>query len=149
MKAITILQPWASLVATGKKRCETRSWETDYRGELLIHAGAKPYSQVEKTIPIGSRSRIQIAMRIRMEYDWEEMVPTGVIVGMVNLVNCVQITKEIRDLIREQEPAEYDFGDFTPGRYAWVMTDPIWFKEPIPAKGKQRLWEWEGELPWE
>ena len=39
MKAITVLQPWAWLLATGKKRCETRSWKTNYRGEILIHAG--------------------------------------------------------------------------------------------------------------
>ena len=38
MKAISIHQPWASLIAFGEKRFETRSWKTDYRGPLLIHA---------------------------------------------------------------------------------------------------------------
>lgn len=147
MKAITILQPWASLVATGKKRCETRSWQTRYRGELLIHAGKSPYSQIEKMIPAKDRKRIREVLDLG-KLGWKEKVPAGVLVGMVNLVNCVRITEEIRDLIREQEPDEYAFGDFTPGRYAWIMTDPVWFKDPIPAKGKQRLWEWEGELPW-
>ncbi len=41
MKAISILQPWASLVALGHKKIETRSWNTKYRGELLIHASKK------------------------------------------------------------------------------------------------------------
>lgn len=41
MKAITVLQPWATLLVTGKKHIETRSWKTNYRGEILIHAGKK------------------------------------------------------------------------------------------------------------
>lgn len=41
MKAITVIQPWATLLATGKKHIETRSWKTNYRGEILIHAGKK------------------------------------------------------------------------------------------------------------
>jgi len=39
LKAITILQPWASLIACGAKQIETRSWATKYRGQLAIHAG--------------------------------------------------------------------------------------------------------------
>ena len=41
MKAITVLQPWATLLVTGKKHIETRSWKTNYRGEILIHTGKK------------------------------------------------------------------------------------------------------------
>ena len=39
MKAISICQPWATLIAIGAKRFATRSWKTDYRGLLAIHAG--------------------------------------------------------------------------------------------------------------
>lgn len=46
MKAITVLQPWAWLLASGKKHCETRSWKTYYRGEILIHAGKKDMTDV-------------------------------------------------------------------------------------------------------
>ena len=38
MKAITIWQPWASLLVSGRKRYETRSWATSYRGPIAIHA---------------------------------------------------------------------------------------------------------------
>jgi hypothetical protein len=41
MKAITIIQPWATLLAIGEKKFETRSWGTKYRGELAIHASKK------------------------------------------------------------------------------------------------------------
>ena len=41
MKVITLWQPWATLLAAGTKICETRSWKTNYRGEILIHAGKK------------------------------------------------------------------------------------------------------------
>ena len=44
MKALTIIQPWATLLAAGKKRIETRSWKTNYRGEILIHAGGMKYN---------------------------------------------------------------------------------------------------------
>ena len=42
MKAISLLQPWATLVSIGAKRVETRSWRTDYRGPIAIHASASP-----------------------------------------------------------------------------------------------------------
>lgn len=42
MKALTIIQPWATLIASGHKMNETRSWKTNYRGEVLIHAGKNP-----------------------------------------------------------------------------------------------------------
>lgn len=38
MRAITLTQPWSSLVARGQKKIETRSWQTSYRGPLAIHA---------------------------------------------------------------------------------------------------------------
>jgi activating signal cointegrator 1 len=41
MKAITIIQPWATLIALGEKKFETRSWATKHRGPLAIHAGKK------------------------------------------------------------------------------------------------------------
>jgi len=42
MKALSIKQPWASLIAQGKKTIETRTWKTNYRGPLLICASKKP-----------------------------------------------------------------------------------------------------------
>ena len=43
MRAITIRQPWAELIVRGAKDVENRSWRTNHRGPLLIHAGAQAY----------------------------------------------------------------------------------------------------------
>ncbi len=75
-----------------------------------------------------------------------DLFPTGAIIGKADLVNCVLIDEQTSALIRKQNPDEYIFGDFTPGRYAWVMENAVLFDEPIPASGKQGLWTWEGEL---
>lgn len=44
MKAISIKEPWASLINSGKKTIETRTWKTDYRGKLLLCCSKKPSS---------------------------------------------------------------------------------------------------------
>ena len=46
MKAITIWQPWAFLLAMGAKQYETRSWETAYRGPIAIHAAKRPVRRI-------------------------------------------------------------------------------------------------------
>lgn len=145
-KAITIIQPWAGLAATGKKRCETRSWKTNYRGEILIHAGkSDPLGIIGKTYLYTTWKPLRSAIdELR---DKENGVIFGAIIGKASLMNCVRIDEAIAALIREQHPDEYAFGDFTPGRYAWVLEDPVLFDEPIPASGKQGLWNWEGDLP--
>ncbi len=140
MKAITVIQPWATLLATGKKRIETRSWRTNYRGEILIHAGKKDFT---KHLIQDSRSFMEYLSRAGIY--WGLKLPTGAIIGKANLVNCLQIDELTEALIKEQHPDEYEFGDFTPGRFAWVMTDPVLFEKPILVSGKQGLWNWEVE----
>lgn len=137
-KVITIQQPWASLIIQGHKKIETRSWNTKYRGELLIHAGlSKPkpeiYHQLQGwTIPLGVPSY--------------GTLPYGAIIGSVNLVNvfrtedltsplCKQYTG--LDRISNQEEA---FGDYSTGRYGWLLSDPVMFDNPIPCKGQLGLW---------
>lgn len=149
MKAITILQPWTSLLAEGKKRIETRSWRTNYRGEILLHAGkGDPFGMTKGDREIyaniiGESYLLNAVNELRYR---ESKVPFGAIIGKANLVNCLRIDELTAVLIKEQHPDEYEFGDFTPGRYAWVMTDPVLFDKPIPASGKQGLWNWEGEI---
>ncbi len=54
MKALTLTQPWASLVAVGAKRIETRSWETNYRGTIAIHA-AKGWKPIDREFAVSAR----------------------------------------------------------------------------------------------
>lgn len=50
MKVLTIKEPWASLILSGKKTIETRTWKTDYRGKVLLHASNNPKSEISGCI---------------------------------------------------------------------------------------------------
>lgn len=141
MKAITIHQPWASLIAIGAKRFETRGWKTNYRGPIAIHAGKKKLPHLIHW----NRSILKALGEYGLDlYE----LPTGCVVAIANLTDCLQSVDtwtdgyelEGRRLIYSPE---YEFGDFTPGRYAWELTDVKMLPEPIPAKGQQGLWNWD------
>ncbi len=130
MKAITILQPWASLIACGAKKIETRSWSTKYRGPLAIYAG--------RTVPSMDffTPRMEKAL-------WNEDTPFGKVIAIAELVDCVEMTNERIAAWREMYgDDEIAFGHFEAGRYAWILAN-VRRIEPVPAKGRQRLWEWE------
>lgn len=128
MKAITILQPWASLIACGAKRIETRSWATKYRGPIAIHAGIKP-------IP---RDYYGIRDLLPCVCDF----PYGRIIAIAELVDCRPTESFVfGGTLRNISENEIIFGDYTSGRYAWILSN-VRLIEPVPAKGMQRLWEW-------
>ena len=66
--------------------------------------------------------------------------PLGAVVGIVEIVDCVPV-EEVVDSLTERERA---LGDYSPGRWAWVLKNPVMFDTPIPARGKQGWWNWEG-----
>lgn len=144
MRCITIRQPWATLIAIGAKRLETRSWRTNYRGELGIHAGKQVDRKVCETEPIRS-------LLASHSYKSADQLPVGAIVAVCRLNDCLPVLQDNGETAwlgggdRRLEAAgqEYRFGDFTPGRYAWELTEMRWLPEPIPVLGKQGLWNWE------
>ena len=99
MKAITVWQPWATLLATGQKHNETRSWKTSYRGEILIHAAKTDHSGILLHIPMEELKHFQKAGVVNE-------LPTGVIVGKANLVDCFQIDEAYRRKLQGENPAE-------------------------------------------
>jgi activating signal cointegrator 1 len=135
MRALSLTQPWASLVAIGAKTWETRSWQTAYRGPIAIHAA--------KTFPQDARQpcltepfkRALITAGIRSLSD----LPLGAVVATATLVDCVR-TEVVRDMLTSDERA---FGDYSDGRWAWKFEDVERLPEPIPAKGALGLWRWE------
>lgn len=131
MRVISLWQPWATLVVIGAKRIETRSWDTKYRGPLLIHA-AKTDSHI-KMICGQEYYRDFIA-------DWRK-VPYGAIIGKVMLTGTVQFGQT--NNYSEQERA---FGDYAWGRFGWMLENPQEFKNPIPAKGHQGFWKYDNEI---
>lgn len=139
-KAITVRQPWATLIAAGRKRIETRSWRTSYRGEIYIHAGKKDPLFGISSMTDEAWERALIALGQYEAFDRFERFPTGAVIGRADLVNCLRIDELTASLIKEQHPDEYAFGDFTPGRYAWVMENAAAFERPVLMPGKQGLW---------
>ena len=175
-KALTLWQPWASLIALGVKTAETRSWATDYRGPLAIHAAARRPLDHE----LGDWRAVRLDRRrpeyslIRMpESAWHDgragiaeahPVPLGAVVAMTELVDVVPVISSrefaradvARAIVPERDglwlyaidtgrcldmTAQLPFGDFTPGRWVWLLND-VESIEPRPARGRQQLWEW-------
>lgn len=182
MKALTLHQPWASLIAVGAKRIETRSWSTTYRGPLAIHAGArKPeldeyYGEPHGSLGYwrGETDYVEAAQwcppqdgdpfwRLYVGPDFIEPhpMPLGAVVATCELVDVVPIVdgthddSKTRSILQNGDRLYYDdgfgldpvegqipFGDFTVGRYAWLLDAIKPLDEPLPAKGHQGLWEW-------
>lgn len=207
MKALTIRQPWASLIAHGIKTIETRPGPsygpgkvpglTIARGErFAIHSGLKrpahcsnvgPFQYLHQDIDRICDTRNGIERWI--EPALGAIVATAVLVDCVPIVldpddfpdpiACVQVAPNQTELVIWPEDAaepgeevditdQLPYGDFTPGRWAWLLGDvhrvedqcPMCGGEggdwripcplchgsggcaPIPWKGRQGVWEW-------
>lgn len=144
MKALTLTQPWATLVALGAKRFETRSWQTSYRGPLAIHAAkGMPASCRElcNTEPFRSvlLRGLSLSDADREDPRWDAILPRGEIVAIVKL-SRIDTTEHIRATLTPQERA---FGDYGDGRHAWTLTNRFVLSEPRPkVAGHLSLWEW-------
>lgn len=164
MKAISILQPCASLCVTtdpktGKayKMIETRSWNTKYRGPLLIHA-----SKSRENIGLCGQSpfaecfpKYHVSGNVYAT-DTSKM-PFGAIIGMVNVVDTMNTERIIlppneskyRSIIADPwkiTDQELAFGDYSEKRFGWLFSDPILFETPILCKGNLSIWNLPVEL---
>lgn len=126
MKVLTIKQPWATLIMQGDKRFEFRSWQTKYRGDLLIHAG----KGIDK-----------VAMK-RLERYLPNELPFGKILGKVTLVDCVRMCPEFKELLLQENSDIYTESSFKEN-FGWQVENVQVFDEPIDAKGHLSLWEYD------
>lgn len=142
MQAITLTQPWATLVAIGAKTIESRSWATRYRGPLAIHAGKgfpKWARELACTDPFIGHLRQNQAGQFYVN-DVLDSLPLGAIVATCHLVDCWRTTDvRLHDILTDQEGM---FGDYRDDRWAWILGDIVALPEPVPAKGALGLWEW-------
>lgn len=123
MQAITLHQPWASLIANGSKQYETRSWSTIYRGSIAIHAGKKQDGSNLKLLELAEVNDIS-------------ELPAGAVIAIAQLTDCILMTEKF---IAAQSETERACGDWTPGRYAWKLEN-VRTIEPVEIAGKQGLW---------
>lgn len=129
MKALTISQPFASLIANGEKFVENRTWGTNYRGPIAIHAG----------------KGTQYMSRAEMQRDG---VPCGKIVATARLLACMPL-ESMRGVSRTQtiQRTALTIGEVidhehTEGPWCWILADVVKLDHPIDATGAQGLWDW-------
>ena len=136
MRAFTVYQPYAYAIVAGLKGYETRPRRTNIRGHVAVHAGKAGVEQAAVARNMTNREFLDLLYAVRGKADF----PLGAVVGIVEIVDCVPV-EEVVDSLTERERA---LGDYSPGRWAWVLKNPVMFDTPIPARGKQGWWEWEG-----
>ena len=141
VKCLTVLQPWASLIAARVKRNETRGWLTKHRGPLAIHSGMRPVSMDDLRLP-----GIELAMRRHcmvpdgLPLDrFHEYLPLGRILCLADLIACHR-TDIMTQAGEIQLTEEFYLGNYGPGRYAFELEVQTVFEPGIPAKGAQGLW---------
>ena len=149
MKALSIKQPWASLVCTpsldnpllGIKDIENRTWTTKYRGTIYVHASGKP-SFLNLTLNLSHDQIDELVINNwRSFYSKNEIYKYSAIIGTVDIVDCVIN----HGSIWAEKTNEFlvDIGDEKP-IYNWVLANPVLFDEPIlNVKGKLSLWEFD------
>lgn len=133
MRAITIWQPWASLIACGAKRFETRGWQAK-PGPIAIHAAAKRTKELDRLCAV---EPFYTCLK-SFGRQWGNPTPRGYVIATAELVKCHRV-EDIRDELSEQELA---FGDYSDGMFAWDLSNVVPLV-PAAATGKQGLWEWE------
>lgn len=127
MKVLTIKEPYATLIKEQIKSIETRSWKTNYRGEIYIHA-SKP--KIEKKV-LDNKELMNLCKNLTFNQ--------GNIICKGNLVDCIYMTEEFINDIKENNKFEFICGHYEVGRYAWIIKDIETIK-PLPAKGKLGIW---------
>jgi hypothetical protein len=138
MKALSLTQPWASALFIRQpdgsvlKGIETRSWKTNFTGRIAIHASKGfPKYAIEFAMTEQALDRIPFMK-----------LPLGCIIGLVT----IQGMRMTEDLAPQISAIERSYGDYSPGRWGWMLCDPVLLDQPIPCKGSLGLWEVPKEL---
>lgn len=127
MKVLSLTEPYATLIKDGKKKIETRSWKTNYRGKLYIHASSTK-------IPKEYKNNVELMSLVDIN-----KLNYGNIICSCELIDCVQMTDEfIEEILKNKN--EYISGVYAKGRYAWILKDIKILDKPIKAKGHLGIW---------
>ena len=117
--ALSIRQPWAELVVSGRKTIELRRWETKYRGRVWLHTGQFHDADLDHSFGYDTLFR-------------------GGFIGSVILDQIIELDAR---KWRRWESQHLDHGSFVPGFYGWLFSDPIRFEHPITAPGQRGLYK--------
>jgi hypothetical protein len=136
-------QPWATLVALGENTIETRSWSTRYRGALAIHA-ARAFPAEARALCEEEPYRSVLA---RGDHASPDALPRGAVIALAQLDDVIAFTRASQRETRARSARgllprhEADFGDFSAGRFGFVLSHVQRLSAPVPAKGMLGLWD--------
>ncbi len=130
MKVLSLTEPYATLILNGNKHIETRSWKTTYRGKLYIHASM---TKIKKET-LNNKELMSLIENKDLHF--------GYIICKCDLVDCIYMTKEYVEEIKNNNYEEYICGEYKEGRYAFIL-DNIELVDPIKAKGKLSIWNFD------
>lgn len=126
IKCVSLWQPWASFIAHDLKHVETRSWPAP-ASILGTRIGIHAARTRDGILATSCESILSDSMRqIEEEHG---PLPFGAIVATAVVEACVPVERLKAD----------PFGDYTPGRYGWILTDVRKLEKPIPYRGAQGL----------
>lgn len=120
MKALSLKQPFAELILSGKKSIELRNWNTSFRGEFFIHASKIPDARAMK----------------RFGFSVSDL-PRGALVGKTTLCDM----KHYKTKKEHAHDKCLPLADTSWGNYGFVLTNVKRLPKPIPMKGKLGFWE--------
>jgi hypothetical protein len=121
MKTLTVRQPWADLIVSGRRHFEIRTWKPETMGWILIHAGRKPDEEACRHFELPS-TRLTL----------------GAILGKVNIRECIEFTPQKWEELRSEH---LEWSDFRPGLLGWRLDGAVKFDRPIPWSGSLGLFE--------
>ncbi len=124
MKVLTIREPWASLIINGYKKYEFRSWKTNYRGKILIHAG----KGIDKDM-----------LYITDKYNIK--INPGNIIGEVEITDCIKVDDKFNEYLKKDNRLVYR-GNYK-DNYAWKIENVVKFDKTISVNGELGLWNYE------
>ena len=126
MKTLTIHEPYASLISEGVKKYEFRTWKTNYRGEILIHAGLSTNKEALKEFS-----------------SYLLNLNNGFIIAKCNITDCIKVDKEFKKILEKENPFIYAhiINDENYNGYAFKIENVVKIK-PIKSKGKLSFWDY-------
>lgn len=127
MKVLSLTEPYATLIKNGIKCIETRSWKTNYRGKLYIHASSTKIAKKD----LEDEELMSLVNLDDLNY--------GNIICSCELVDCVLMSEELIEEVKKNKN-EYVAGDYQVGRYAWILKNIEVLEKPIKVKGHLGIW---------
>src|SRR6266566_2771726 len=141
LHALTFRDPWGSLVASGAKRIETRTWGTSYQGPLAIHIAKGLPPEAEDLCALEPFRQALTAASFTRN-DERRHNAWGLPLGRIVAVTWLDTVERIGPGFPVEEP-ERTFGNYRPGRFAWRFSSVYRLAVTLPARGSLGRWEWQ------